>query len=80
MDETEVTLDTLKPGRSGLIVDVTARGLLKRRLNDMGLVRGEVVKVDRVAPFGDPVKLIVKKYSLSLRKMEAGNIRIHVLG
>jgi ferrous iron transport protein A len=51
---------------------------MKRRLMDMGLVPGEVVKVLKVAPLGDPIEVTVKSYSLSLRKKEAEGIAVEV--
>jgi ferrous iron transport protein A len=45
---------------------------------DMGVLRGEVVKVEKVAPLGDPIEIIVKNYRLSLRKSEAAGIGVEV--
>ncbi len=70
------TLSALKPGEKGKIVNVTATGHMKRRLMDMGLQVGEEVTIKRVAPFGDPIEIIVKDYSLSLRKGEADFVSI----
>lgn len=64
-------LSMLKPGESGKIKDIRAAGPLKRRLMDMGILVGEEVKVVKKAPFGDPVEVMIKNYSLSLRKNEA---------
>ena len=47
---------------------------LKRRMRDMGIVNGEIIVIKKVAPLGDPLEIIVKGYSLSLRKKEAQNI------
>lgn len=50
------------------------RGLgrgFRRRLMDMGILVGEEVTVERFAPLGDPIKIIVKNYHLALRKSEA---------
>lgn len=41
------------------------------KLLAMGLTRGSVLEVVKVAPLGDPVKVEVRGYSLSLRKAEA---------
>ena len=45
---------------------------------DMGVIPGELVKVEKVAPMGDPIEITVKGYSLSLRKGEARGIEIEV--
>jgi ferrous iron transport protein A len=46
---------------------------------DMGVLIGEVVRVVKVAPLGDPIEIKVKSYSLSLRKKEAEGIAIEVM-
>jgi len=49
---------------------------LKKRLSDMGFVKNEEIEVKRIAPFGDPIEISVKGYSLSLRKKEAEKIEV----
>jgi len=41
---------------------------------EMGCVPGEVVKVEQVAPLGDPISITVAGYNLSLRLDEAENV------
>ena len=65
-------------GAQARITAVGAIGPMKRRLMDMGLVPGEIVKVLKVAPLGDPIEVTVKSYSLSLRKKEAEGIAVEV--
>lgn len=64
-------LSMLKPGETGKITKIEVKGPLKRRLMDMGVLVGEMVKVEKVAPLGDPIEVTIKNYYLSLRKMEA---------
>ena len=66
-------------GAQARITAVGAIGPMKRRLMDMGLVPGEIVKVLKVAPLGDPIEVTVKSYSLSLRKKEAEGIAVEVM-
>ncbi|MEW6721511.1 MAG: FeoA family protein [Thermodesulfobacteriota bacterium] len=75
-----MNLAMLKPGQSGRISGIGAIGPLKRRLMDMGVLVGEKVRVDKVAPLGDPIEITVKNYSLSLRKKEAEGILLEVEG
>ena len=70
----EKTLKSLKPGESGTITMLKGKGPIKRRLMDMGIVRGSEVLVEKVAPLGDPIEIKVKGYSLTLRKEDAQNI------
>jgi Fe2+ transport system protein FeoA len=46
---------------------------------EMGLVSGETILVERVAPLGDPVEFFVKGYHLSLRRNDAQNVQVHLL-
>ena len=78
MQTRQVPLSTLRPGQHGVIVRLGAKGPLKRRLLDMGVVRGESIEVVRVAPLGDPVEFLLKGYRLSLRKKEAEQILVEV--
>ncbi len=73
-----ITLAMLKPGDKGRIRQIGAIGPLKRRLMDMGVLSGEEVMLKKVAPLGDPIEIIVKGYSLSLRKKEAEGISVEV--
>ena len=72
----ENTLKSLKPGQSGIIAMIKGNGPVKRRLMDMGIVRGSEISVEKVAPLGDPIEVKVKNYSLTLRKEDAENIII----
>jgi ferrous iron transport protein A len=68
----------LKPGEEGRVVAISASGSLRRRMLDIGIVAGSVVKVIRLAPAGDPVEILLRGYSLALRKNEAKNITLEV--
>ena len=73
----ERTLYDLTPGESGMILSVgNQSGAVKRRLVDMGLTPGTVVKVTKIAPLGDPLEVSLRGYELSLRKDDAAQIRI----
>lgn len=71
-------LDEMRPGEWGKIAAVSPCGALRRRMMDMGLVRGAELKVIRLAPSGDPVEVLLKGYSLALRKKEAVNVTLEV--
>lgn len=74
-----MNLSMLKPGGKGKIIKIGAIGSLKRRLVDMGILVGEEVKVEKVAPLGDPIEVTIKNYNLSLRKEEAEGIEVEVI-
>jgi ferrous iron transport protein A len=44
------------------------------KLMEMGCVPGELIKVEQIAPLGDPIAITVSGYNLSLRLDEAQNI------
>ena len=71
-------LSELEPQEKGKIVKVGGKKGIRRRLIDMGVVRGAMVEVQRVAPLGDPIEIRVKGYDLALRKEEAANIQVEL--
>ncbi len=72
-------LAVLAPGTRARVISIGAIGAMKRRLMDMGVVPGEAVRVEKVAPLGDPIEVSIKSYRLSLRKREAEGIAVEVL-
>lgn len=74
-----MTLAELRPGQKGRILRIGALGPLKRRLMDMGVVTGEEVMIEKVAPLGDPIEIRIKSYNLSLRKKEANEIQVEAV-
>lgn len=75
-----MTLDKLPLGQEAVITAVGGEGALRCRLLDMGLIPKTRVRVEKVAPLGDPLELWVRRYSLSLRKEDAGKIEVEVAG
>ena len=52
---------------------------LRRRLLDMGITKGAVLRVERHAPLGDPVQIFVKGYRLAVRLSEARAIEVDLV-
>ena len=75
-----MTPDKLPLGQEAVITAVGGEGALRCRLLDMGLIPKTRVRVEKVAPLGDPLELRVRGYSLSLRKEDAGKIEVEVAG
>jgi ferrous iron transport protein A len=75
-----MNLAMLKTGETARITKIGSIGPLKRRLMDMGVLVGEQIRVEKVAPLGDPIEVTIKNYSLSLRKKEAEGIAVEVVG
>ena len=84
MNETDppvpLCLADLAIGESARITRVGANGAIRQRLLDMGVTRGALVQVKRVAPLGDPIEVSVKGYNLAIRKYEARAIRVALEG
>ncbi len=75
-NKADFTLRDLKPGEKGKVIKIKGKGNLKKRLLDMGIVPGTEIQLEKVAPLGDPVDILIKGYHLSLRKDEAKDILI----
>ncbi|WP_417042858.1 FeoA family protein [Dysosmobacter sp.] len=73
-----MTLDMLPLGQEAVITAVDGEGALRCHLLDMGLIPRTTVRVEKVAPLGDPIELRVRGYALSLRKEDARNITVEV--
>ena len=72
------TLKDVKIGRSATVVRVKGEGALRRRIMDMGITRGVVLSVRKVAPLGDPIEITVRGYELSIRKADAEMIEVEI--
>ncbi|MCD6436565.1 MAG: ferrous iron transport protein A [Clostridiales bacterium] len=68
-----MTLREVLPGQFCIVRQVFANNL-RKRLIDMGLITGTKIYVKKTAPLGDPMEIIVRGYSLTLRKSEASTI------
>ena len=79
MRETLLTLDQLPAGQSGRVTTVTAQGLTRRRLLDLGLVDGSKVEAVRRSATGDPMAFSVRGTLLALRKKDARLVLVRVL-
>ncbi|MGC8678197.1 MAG: FeoA family protein [Fervidicoccaceae archaeon] len=78
MPASKKKLSELKPGERGIIVRIEGDSSFKKRLMDMGVVRGAEVVMVRKAPLGDPIEFLLKGYNLSLRKKECENVYVEV--
>ena len=69
-------LSELKTGESGVIVKVNGHGGFRKRIVEMGFIRGKVVEAILAAPLRDPVKYKIMDYEVSLRRAEAELIEV----
>jgi Fe2+ transport system protein FeoA len=71
-----VTLSELKEGQSGIVLRVGGQGPFRRRLLEMGFLRGTEIYVEKYAPLRDPIEVILKGYHVSLRIEEAAQVEV----
>ena len=70
------TLRDLKVGEKGIITKVRGRGAFRKRITEMGFIKGKEVSVIRYAPLKDPIDYKIMGYEVSLRGSEAELIEI----
>ena len=71
-----MTLRDLKVGESAVITSVGGEGSLRQHFLDMGVIPGAEVTVTKFAPMGDPMELQIHGYELTLRLLDASEIKI----
>ena len=71
-----MNLSELKEGQAAKVLRVGGDGPFRRRLLEMGFLRGTEIYVEKYAPLKDPIELILKGYHVSLRVDEASHIEV----
>lgn len=69
-------LSDLKTGEEGVIVKILGHGSFRKRMMEMGFVRGKRIQVEQNAPLRDPIKYKIMGYDISLRRAEASLIEV----
>jgi ferrous iron transport protein A len=70
------TLKDIPCGSTVKVVRLHGEGILRRHIMDMGITKGAVIYVRKIAPLGDPMEISVRGYELTLRKNEAEMIEV----
>jgi len=68
-------LSELKAGDSA-VIESFSENEISEKLMEMGCLPGEAVKLERIAPLGDPLIISISGYELSLRKAEAATVLV----
>ncbi len=71
-----MVLEELLDNESGIILKVRGEGAFRKRITEMGFVKGQKVTVIKNAPFKDPVEYSLMGYKVSLRRAEAALIEV----
>ncbi len=69
-------LSELRTGEKGIIVKVMGRGAFRKRIIEMGFIRGKEVDVIQNAPLKDPIHYRIMGYDVSLRRNDAKMIEV----
>ena len=69
-------LSDLKTGERGIIVKVSGHGSFRKRITEMGFIKGKEVRVVLNAPLRDPIEYEIIGYKISLRRDEAREIEV----
>ncbi|MCK4788456.1 MAG: ferrous iron transport protein A [Desulfobacteraceae bacterium] len=71
-----MNLSELREGQTATVARIGGEGPFRRRLLEMGFLRGTQIYVEKYAPLKDPIELILKGYHVSLRVEEAADIQV----
>ena len=80
MSHTMVSLKSLADGKSGIVEKIELTGATKRRLIEMGITPGTKITVLKRAPLGDPIEILLRGYSLTIRGTDAEQIQVTEVG
>ena len=69
-----IPLKSLKDGQSGRVERIELEGATKRRLIEMGITPGTRVGVLKRAPLGDPIEILLRGFSLTIRGTDTERI------
>lgn len=76
MSHAMVNLKSLADGKSGVVEKIELSGATKRRLIEMGITPGTKITVLKRAPLGDPIEILLRGYSLTIRGADAEQILV----
>jgi ferrous iron transport protein A len=80
MDRKTCKLSELKKGQIAKVISLNNENKeLRRRLLDMGITKGVLVEIKKIAPLGDPVDIYLRGYELCLRKKDMESIEVEVV-
>ncbi|HWQ66157.1 MAG TPA: FeoA family protein [Methanospirillum sp.] len=71
-----ITVEKMPAGSSAVITGISGDSLIRRRMMEMGVLPGSLLKLVRWAPLGDPAECQIRGYTLSIRRSEAAMISV----
>ncbi len=70
------TLRDASVGSTVKVLKVNGEGAVRRRIMDMGITKGAIINITKVAPLGDPIEVTIRGYELTLRKADAEMVAV----
>lgn len=75
-----MNLNSLKPGESATVEKLTANADMRRRLLDIGLVKGTQVQCIGTAPCGDPSAYLIRGAVIAIRSEDSSSVIVKMGG
>jgi Fe2+ transport system protein FeoA len=72
-----MNLSECKANDNVFVNRIGGSGVFRKRLLEMGIMRGEALHVQKYAPLNDPLEIVLKNYHLTLRVEEAEKIMVN---
>lgn len=69
-------LSQLEIGQQAVVYDICTNCTMRRRLLDLGIIKGTIIRCTFKSPFGDPVAFSIKGATIALRSEDTRNIII----
>ena len=76
----QCNLSDLEIGQKGRVlrIEETNRAI-KRHLLDMGVTKGVIITIKKIAPMGDPIDISLRDYELCIRKEDLAKIKVELI-
>ena len=71
-----ISLNELKIGNSATIYSISNKSTLKRRLEDLGITKGSIIKYEFSSPFKDPKAYLIKGCTIAIRDDDSKYIMV----
>ncbi len=73
-------LNDISPGEKATVISVDVLGTMRRRLQDIGLIPGTVIRCVGKSPLGDPTAFIIRGAVIALRSEDCQKINVNIKG
>lgn len=71
-----VTLNKLPIGKRARVVEIRSKGIIRRRLLDLGLIKDTIIKPLHISPTGDPIAYEIRDTVIAIRSEESKDIYV----